>query len=76
MMQKIFGFFKSSNSTKDNLAKLNLIGRLCKKKIGINPQEIAEEAIISLAISNENTYDYILIVETEEWENNKSKNLN
>lgn len=71
MMSKLFGLFTgSSKSTlKEILPRLRLIGSLHRKRIGKNREEIAEECVISMSISNEKTFDYLLNIESDEWDN-------
>ncbi len=77
MINKIFGYFKSSNaSLKDTIEKVRLTGSFHKKTIGGSNEAVGDECTLSLTIVNEKTFDYNLDVRNEEYQYASKININ
>jgi hypothetical protein len=71
MLNKIFSYFKSSNSFSETLSKLSLEGNIYKKIIGKEKFQISSECTIYMTIVNESTFDYNLNIHNSDYEFSK-----
>src|SRR4051794_18516580 len=80
MINKIFGYFKgagtSTNSIKENISHLKLLGTFYKKVVGEKKEMMGEECTLYMSIVNDKTFDYNLNVYNDEYQFSSKKSFN